>query len=297
MTETSRKLHLRGLMLSSAGIVILSPDALLLRLVGNADIWTIIFYRTLFMGGALAVGLVLHYGWRFATAFRRIGWLGLASAALLAASNFGFVGAITHTTVTNTLVFLATTPLFSAIFGWVMMGEAVRLRTWLSILAAIAGIVVIFHDSLGMGNWLGDLMALGVAFVWGLNLVVVRMAGRRDMTPLLCVSGFLAAAIAFPLSTAPGAINAHDLAVLALLGCLVLPLAFGLFIRGTHYVPAAEVALLTPIETVLGPIWVWIGVGEEPSAASLVGGAIVLAAIIVNSVLALRHPDQAVAAP
>ena len=297
MNDTSRKLHLRGLMLSTIGIVVLSPDALLLRLVGNADIWTVIFYRTLFMGGALALGLALHYGWRFGTAFRRIGWLGLASAALLAASNFGLVGAITHTTVTNTLVILATTPLFSAVFGWLMMGEKVPLRTWLSILAAIAGIVVIFHDSLAIGDWLGNLMALGVAFVWGLNLVVVRMAGRRDMTPSVCVSGFLAAAIAFPLSTAPGAIDAHDLAVLALLGCLVLPLAFGLFIRGTHYVPAAEVALLAPIETVLGPIWVWIGVGEVPSVASLVGGAIVLAAIVVNSVLALRHPDQAVAAP
>ncbi len=292
MIETSRKLHLRGLMLSAAGMVILSPDALLLRLVGNADIWTVIFYRVLFMAGALAIGLFVHYRRKFGAAFRRIGWLGLASAALLAASNFGFVGAITHTTVTNTLVILATTPLFSAVFGWLMMGEKVRPRTWLSILAAIAGIAVIFHDSLGMGNWLGDLMALGVAFVWGLNLVVVRMAGRRDMTPSLCVSGFLAAAIAFPLSAAPGAIDGHDLAVLSLLGCLVLPLAFGLFIRGTHYVPAAEVALLAPIETVLGPIWVWIGVGEAPSAASLVGGAIVLGAIIFNSVLALKHQDQ-----
>ncbi|HJO97085.1 MAG TPA: DMT family transporter, partial [Rhodospirillales bacterium] len=237
-------------MLSAAGIVILSPDALLLRLVGNTDIWTVIFYRTLFMGGALALGLLVHYRRRFIPAFRQIGWLGLVSAALLAASNFGFVGAITHTTVTNTLVILATTPLFSAVFGWLMMGEKVRLRTWLSILAAIAGIVVIFHDSLGMGSWLGDLMALGVAFVWGLNLVVVRMAGRRDMTPSLCVSGFLSAAVSFRLSSAPGAINAHDLIVLAILGCLVLPLAFGLFIRGAHYVPAAEVALLAPIETV-----------------------------------------------
>jgi drug/metabolite transporter (DMT)-like permease len=279
-------------MLSAAGIVILSPDALLLRLVGNTDIWTVIFYRTLFMGGALALGLLVHYRRRFIPAFRQIGWLGLVSAALLAASNFGFVGAITHTTVTNTLVILATTPLFSAVFGWLMMGEKVRLRTWLSILAAIAGIVVIFHDSLGMGSWLGDLMALGVAFVWGLNLVVVRMAGRRDMTPSLCVSGFLSAAVSFPLSSAPGAINAHDLIVLAILGCLVLPLAFGLFIRGAHYVPAAEVALLAPIETVLGPIWVWIGVGEVPSIASLVGGAIVLAAIFVNSILALREPSR-----
>ncbi len=292
MTQTLRNLHLRGLMLSAAGIVILSPDALLLRLVGNTDIWTVIFYRTLFMGGALALGLLVHYRRRFIPAFRQIGWLGLVSAALLAASNFGFVGAITHTTVTNTLVILATTPLFSAVFGWLMMGEKVRLRTWLSILAAIAGIVVIFHDSLGMGSWLGDLMALGVAFVWGLNLVVVRMAGRRDMTPSLCVSGFLSAAVSFPLSSAPGAINAHDLIVLAILGCLVLPLAFGLFIRGAHYVPAAEVALLAPIETVLGPIWVWIGVGEVPSIASLVGGAIVLAAIFVNSILALREPSR-----
>jgi drug/metabolite transporter (DMT)-like permease len=293
MTQTSRHLHLRGLMLSAAGIVILSPDALLLRLVGNTDIWTVIFYRTLFMGGAIALGLLVHYRQRFIPAFRQIGRLGLASAALLAASNFGFVGAITHTTVTNTLVILATTPLFSAIFGWLMMGEKVRLRTWLSILAAIAGIVVIFHESLGMGSWLGDLMALGVAFVWGLNLVVVRMAGRRDMTPSLCVSGFLSAAVSFPLSSDPGAINAHDLIVLAILGCLVLPLAFGLFIRGAHYVPAAEVALLAPIETVLGPIWVWIGVGEVPSIVSLVGGSIVLAAIVVNSILALREPHQA----
>jgi drug/metabolite transporter (DMT)-like permease len=293
MTETSRNLHLRGLMLSAAGMIILSPDALLLRLIGNADIWTVIFYRTLFMAGTVALGLMVHYRRCFLTAFRQIGWLGLASAALLAASNFGFVGAITHTTVTNTLVILATTPLFSAVFGWLVMGERVRLRTWLSILAAIAGIVVIFHDSLGVGNWLGDLMALGVAFVWGLNLVVVRMAGRRDMTPSLCVSGLLSAAISFPLSSAPGAINIHDLVVLAILGCLVLPLAFGLFIRGAHYVPAAEVALLAPIETVLGPIWVWIGVGEVPSIVSLVGGSIVLAAIVVNSVLALREPHQA----
>ncbi|MDP6786695.1 MAG: DMT family transporter [Rhodospirillales bacterium] len=297
MTETSRNLHLRGLMLSTAGMVILSPDALLLRLVGNADIWAVIFYRTLFMACTIALGLLVHYRRRFLTAFRQIGWLGLASAALLAASNFGFVGAITHTTVTNTLVILATTPLFSAVFGWLVMGEKVRLRTWLSILAAIAGIVVIFHDSLGMGNWLGDLMALGVAFVWGLNLVVVRMAGRRDMTPALCVSGFLSAAIAFPLSSDPGAINTHDLVVLAILGCLVLPLAFGLFIRGTHYVPAAEVALLAPIETVLGPIWVWIGVGEVPSVASLVGGAIVLSAILVNSILALKEAHQVEPAP
>ena len=297
MTETSRKLHLRGLMLSAAGIVILSPDALLLRLVGNADMWTVIFYRALFMGGALALGLAVHYRQRFGTALLRIGRLGLASAVLLAASNIGFVGAITHTTATNTLVILATTPLFSAVLGWLIMGEKVPPRTWLSILAAIAGVVVIFHDSLGIGNWLGDLMALGVAFVWGFNLVVVRMAGRCDMTPALAVSGFISAAVALPLAGAPAAINAHDLVVLALLGCLVLPLAFGLFIRGTHYVPAAEVALLAPIETVLGPIWVWIGVGETPSSASLLGGAIVLAAVVVNSVLALRHRDQAVSAP
>jgi drug/metabolite transporter (DMT)-like permease len=177
------------------------------------------------------------------------------------------------------------------------MGEKVPPRTWLSILAAIAGIVVIFHDSLAIDDWLGDLMALGVAFVWGLNLVVVRMAGRLDMTPALSVSGFMGAAVAFPLAAAPAAIDGHDLAVLAVLGCLVLPLAFGLFIRGTHYVPAAEVALLAPIETVLGPIWVWIGVGEVPSQASLLGGVVVLAAILVNSVLALRRRDQAVSGP
>ena len=287
MADTSRSLHVRGLALSATGVVVLSPDALFLRLVRDAGLWDVIFYRMLFLGCALAVGLGLYYRARLVEVVRGMGRADLLSAVLLAASNVGFVGAISHTTVTNALVILAATPLFSAVLGRVFIGETVPLRTWVAILVAIAGVGIVFRGSIGGGNWLGDAMALSVAFVWGLNLVVLRKAGRRDMTPALCLSGFLAALAVLPLAT-PVSVSAQDLAVLAILGCGILPVAFCLFFRGTRYMPAAEVALLALIETVLGPIWAWLGVGEVPSGAAIIGGAVVVAAIVGNSLLAMR---------
>ena len=117
--------------------------------------------------------------------------------------------------------------------------------------------------------------------------MVLRKVGRRDMTPTVCLAGFLGAAVAFPLA-APATVNSYDLAVLAALGAIVLPLALTLFISGTRYVPAAEVALMALLETVLGPIWVWLGVGEIPAVLTVVGGVIVIAAIVGNSVFALK---------
>ena len=210
MLDGSRKMHLRGLALSAVGMVVLSPDALLLRLVHDAGIWEVVFYRT-----------------------------------------------------------------------------RIAARTWISILVAIDGVAVILAQSLGGGGWRGDLMALGVAVACGLNLVIMRPAGRRDMTPAVCLSGFPAAVVALPL-IAPASVTGHDLVVLGLLGLVVLPLAFSLVFRGTHYVPAVEVALLALIETALGPLWAWIGVGETPTPGAFVGALVVVGAIVANSVLALR---------
>jgi drug/metabolite transporter (DMT)-like permease len=285
--RNERQLHRRGLMLAIAGMLILSPDALLIRLIDDADVFQIVFYRTLFMGIALALGLCAYYGRRLPHLVVAIGWRGALASLLMAASNFGFVGAMLNTSVANVLVILATIPIFGALFSWLLLGERIRRQTALAIMLAIAGVVVIVSGSLGRGGLLGDAIALGVAIMQGLNLTILRGAGDKDATLTLSAAGFLAAAAALPLAGTLS-VSAHDLGLLALLGGLVLPLALGLFIAGARYAPAPEIGLMALLETTLGPVWVWIGIGEVPPEEAFVGGALVIGAIVVNSVLSFR---------
>jgi drug/metabolite transporter (DMT)-like permease len=268
-------------------MAILSPDGLLLRLIQQAGVWDIIFYRSLFMGISLAAVLAVRYRRRVLGVVMAPGRLGLLSTLLMAGANLTFIGAITQTTVANTLVILATMPLFSAILGWALIGESVQKRTWVTIGAAAAGITVIFIDSLGGGSWVGDLLAVLTALLHGLNLVVLRRARQHDMMPALCLSGFLSALIVLPLIS-PAGVLADDFLILAFLGFILLPLSLSMFLGGTRSVPAAEVALLALVETVLGPLWVWLGVGEVPTALALLGGMIVIGALAANAVLAVR---------
>ncbi|MBT4219673.1 MAG: EamA family transporter [Rhodospirillaceae bacterium] len=279
----------RGILIAALGMVILSPDGLLLRLVEDASIWTVIFYRTTFMGLSLCLYLAFLHRSKLVQYFRHMGRAGVLSMILLATANPGFVGAIFNTSVANVLVILATLPLFGAVLGWFIIGEAVTPRTWVSILCAIVGIGIIFSGSIGGGYWVGDLLAAGTAFLQGLNLVVIRKAKERDiLLPALCLSGFLAGLVVLPMAE-PLTITGHDLAVLSILGLVIAPLALGLFLNGARHAPAAEVGLLALIETVLGPLWAWIGVGEEPATLSLIGGAVVIVAVGFNSWLGMRR--------
>lgn len=280
--------HGKGLALSAAGMVVISPDGLLIRLVQDAGTWDILFFRSLFIGLSLSLAvLVLH---RVApwTAWRRMGRSGALSTVLLAGANICFVASITQTTVANTLVLLATMPLFSAVIGWLVLRERVRPRTALAIALGFAGVVVIMSGSLGGGTLTGDAFGVGAAAFHGANLVVLRRAQGPVMLPALALSGFLAAILVLPWAQ-PLAVTGHDLAVLSVSGLIQMPLALALFLSGTRYVMAAEVALMSLIETMLGPLWAWIGVGEVPGATAILGGAVVLVAIALNSVLALRE--------
>jgi drug/metabolite transporter (DMT)-like permease len=187
---------------------------------------------------------------------------------------------------------LATLPFISAVFGWLLIRERLAGRTWAAILVSMGGIVLIFADSLGNGGSLGNAYALGTAFAHGLNLVVLRKVAPLDMTPALALSGFGAALMALPFA-APATIGAHDLGILVILGFGIVPIALALYLSGTRYITAAEVGLFALVETVLGPIWVWIGIGEVPAPITFVGGAIVIVAIVVNAVLAMRQSSRA----
>lgn len=281
-----RRAYLRGVALSALGMVVISPDGLLMRLLAWPDPWTVAFYRSGLGGVSLLILLFVQKRGRVDRLFAGLGAAGLVSAALMAVSNISFVIAITHTTVANTLLLVATLPLFSALLGRLLIGEAVRPATWAAILLAGAGVVVIFAGSVAVGGGtdglFGDLMALVAALMMSLNLVLLRRFGLGSMLGGLCLAGFLGAGVA-ALAGGANPVAGNDLLILGYMGLIMLPLAFVLFFAGTASVPAAEVALLALVETVLGPLWVWLGVGEAPAPVALAGGLLVIGAIVGNA--------------
>ena len=279
--------HRKGLALSGLGMLIISPDALLIRLIEDAGHWEIAFYRTLFMALSMTVVMVVRGRRELLGMLRRKVRPVAISALLMAGSNIAFVAAITHTSVANTLLILATVPIFGALFGWAMLRERVAPRTIVAMVVAFAGIALIV-GSPGSGELTGDLIAVAAAACLGLNIVVVRRAGSAIIVPSMAFGGTLAALITVFFADA-ASVGGRDLAILVYLGLIQLPLALGLFYAGARYLPPAEVGLMALIETVLGPLWAWAGVGERPGAITLLGGALVIAAIAGNAALALRN--------
>ncbi|MEO3433243.1 EamA family transporter [Inquilinus sp. CAU 1745] len=295
-STSTGSLYARGLLLSFTGMVVISPDGLILRTIGDAGTWDILFWRSLFMGISLSLALAVSERRNPIALWRGMGRMGWLSALALAGANLCFVAAIAQTHVANVLVILATMPLFGAVLGWLVLREAVRGRTWFAIALALAGIAIIFGGSIGGGTLSGDLTAVGCAFLHAVNLVILRRTKTPIMLPALALSGFIGAAMVLPFA-GPLGLTAHDMRWLAFSGLVQMPLALFLFLSGTRYVPAAEVALFSLVETVLGPLWVWLAIGERPGDAALIGGSIVMSAIVANSVLALkgdrRRPAEA----
>jgi len=282
--------HLKGLLLSAAGMLVISPDGMLVKMVQDADAFQIVVWRTLFTAITLIVVMGVLRGRRVVAHVRGMGRLGLAASVMMALTNISFVTAMTMTSVANTLVVLATLPLFGALLGWVLIGERVKARTWAAIALAVAGVVILLAGSVGLGggSLAGDMVALCIPLCMGLALVLLRKAGDRDTVPVVALGGLMSALLVLPWCD-PLAVTAHDMAVVAVMGCLVTPLALSLYTSGARYIPAAEVALLALIETVLGPVWAWVGVGEVPTPLTLAGGALVVVAIAGNSALALMR--------
>lgn len=291
-TPTARSLYLRGILLAFAGMMIISPDGMLLHMIETASTWDVLFWRTFGLGVTLLVILVALYRRRLPALLKAQGWPGVACAILMAIANYLFVVAMLNTSVANTLILLATMPFWSAILGLLLIGEAVRRRTWVAIIVALGGVGIIVSGSAGGGTLLGDMAALGAAVCHGLNLVVLRKAGDRDMTAALMVSGFLTAVFCLPFLE-PSSVSTRDWWVLLGLGFVILPAALTLFLAGARYAPAAEVALLSLVETVVGPIWAWVALSQVPDERAFTGGALVVAAVAGNALAGVLRRKRA----
>ena len=283
--------HAKGFVITLAGVVFLCPDALLIRLV-TADNWTIIFYRGALTAFVLTGFLGLRYRRTVAGLVRNLDVQAIAAGLLYGCGNVCFVQSINRTLVANTLIILAATPLIAAIFSRVFLHERQQRATWIAIAVVMAGIGAIFAGSVGGGRFLGDLMAIGAAIAMAGNLTALRRSRMASPLPSVVLGGLLAALISLPFA-APAAVTEMDLAVLMVLGCVVMPVSFGLIFLGPKYLPAPEVALILLLEAILGPLLVWVVSGRGTHAARvLLSGGVIVATVGLHTYVGMRRRNR-----
>lgn len=280
------RLHLIRAAFATAGALAWSVGALLIRMV-EVDAWTLLFWRSasVTLGAALYIAAVNRGG--LVRALQRAGWPMVLAGLLMAVSMCLYVNSITRTSVANTLILLATNPFMAAILAWGLLGERVSARTWGAMAVALVGMLAMLGDSIGGGSWFGDLLALGCAASFALVMVVLRRYKNQDNIPQVFMAGLWAVVLTLPVA-APASASLRDILLCAVMGVFSIGLGMLLFVKGLRYISAAEAGLLSLLESILAPLWVWLAIGEQPRPLALLGGAIVLGAVAAHAVLHAR---------
>jgi drug/metabolite transporter (DMT)-like permease len=236
--------------------------------------------RALFAVVGLLAYIAIAERGAVARAFRAIGRGGLAIAALMAISSGSFLIALNHASVANILFMQALAPLLAAVLG-MLLGEPVSRRTWLAMTIALGGVALMVGGP-GRPGALGLGLSVLMTSSFAGTLVITRHLRDVSMAPATCLSQVVVLVAAAPF-THPGTVGARDAGLLVALGVGQIGLGLVFLTIGGRLIPAAEVALITLLEVVLGPLWVWIFLSEQPSAATLAGGAIVLGAVAIQA--------------
>ncbi|MEM9063550.1 MAG: DMT family transporter [Pseudomonadota bacterium] len=286
----------RGVLLILAAGICWSLMGIGIRLMEAATAWQILFYRSIALAAFLFCVISVLSAGRPLAVIAAAGIGGMIGGLALVGAFSGAVVAIQMTTVANAMFLFAAAPFLSAILGLVILGEAVRPGTWAAMAVATVGIVIMVWDGISGGQWLGNVLALGSALAFAVFTIVLRYWKGGDMMPAVMWGGIFTALIAGAacLITGQGfAITGHDLVLAGVLGVIQVGLGLVLCTIGARTVPAAEVALLTLSEVVLGPLWVALILSEIPSTPTLIGGVILLAALALNALSGMRRRPPA----
>ena len=278
---------MKGVLLCLCGIILLSPDSLLLRLIG-ADLWTLAFWRGGLSAVGLAVAVLLMEGRQPGQQqLLRLTRQGVVVAVSFAIANLAFIFSIQNTAVANTLVIMSLSPLFAALLSFFFFREPISTGTWLAAVAIFLGLTMVFYGSLATGGVVGDLAALVTSLCVAISLVLMREHRDISMVPALAWSSGLACLAALPFAV-PASLSGTGLMLMLVLGLIVLPASLTMIGLAPRYLPAPEVSLILRLEALLAPLWVWLVLGEVPSRQTLIGGGIILATLICLSLYTIR---------
>jgi drug/metabolite transporter (DMT)-like permease len=237
--------------------------------------------RAAFAGVALLAWVAVNERGRVVEACRSVGRAGIAFAVCVAVASGAFIVALNHTTVAHVLFIQAMAPVLAALIAWVALGEPISARTGIAMAVAVTGVAIMVGGP-GGGSLLGDGLSITMALAFAISIVISRHRRDVSMGPATCLAQLFLVLVFLPFST-PGAVPGGDLLALAALGAGQIGLGLAFLTVGARLIPAAQVALITLLEVVLGPLWVWLAVNERPTTATLIGGAVVVVAVVIQA--------------
>ena len=282
-----------AVLLIASSSLLISINGFMLRSIETANEWQVIFGRQIFFTPAILLVLALRYRGQLVRMFIDAGWVGVAAGICLGLANPTVILAMTHTTIANALFTLSASPLITAVLAWIILRESISKITLIAIAAAMIGISMMLADGLGGGSIAGNLLALLCAFFFSLFVIFLRLGKDRNMLPTSVLGGAVGALVGLAGAGWDYHLSVHDGLLCLLWGGGIVTVVHFLFIQGSRYVPGAEIMLITLIEFILGPMWVWVGFGERPSTMALLGGGLVLAAVAGRAIAMMQKSNAA----
>ena len=276
----------KGTILAITGTLLITPDSLFIRLA-NLESWNLIFYRGFIPFLVVFIGLLIIYKTKLINELINNGWHGFAYACVFTITNIVFVISIENTNVANTLIMIALAPMLSAIICFIFLKENPDQKTWVAIIITTLSVIYIFYDALDSGDFLGNFLGLVCATGLAVGAVIIRSAKKVSLVPSAMLGKLMVALIALFFADQLK-LEGYDLTIIPLMCIMCVAIPFVLVTLAPRYITAAEVNLFFLLETILGPIWVWMVIHEQPSIETIIGGFVIIVTIGIHSLLALK---------
>ena len=276
----------KGSILAFVGVMFITPDSLFIRL-SKIGTWELLFYRGAIPFFFVLIGLLLFYKKNFLNALLKIGYVGIFYIISFSACNITFIISIQNTNVANTLIMVALAPMLSAILAAIFLKEPTNRNTWAAIFVTFFSVTFIFYDSIQLGNIKGDIYGFITALGLAINANLARYAKDIDLVPSAVIGKLVVAFFAF-FFVDNFYLSGMDLFIVPLMCIMCVAIPFVLVTIAPRFISAPEVNLFFLLEVILGPIWVWLIIKEQPSLQTIIGGIIIIITIALHSFLALK---------
>ena len=276
----------KGSLMAFVAVMFITPDSLFIRL-SNVETWSLVFYRGIIPFVLVFIGMILIYKLKFFNLLKSNGYYGFAYVLTFSVTNIAFVVSIQNTNVANTLIMIATAPMLSAILGSFFLKENPDKKTWVAIFITFFAALYIFYDSIKLGNFFGDILGFVAAMGLAVGAVIIRSAKKLNLVPSAVVGKLIIALFAM-LFVKDYSLNNNDTYIVPLMCVMCVAIPFVLVTIAPRFITAAEVNLFFLLETIIGPIWVWLIIKEQPTPETIVGGAIIVLTIATHSFLKLK---------
>ena len=276
----------KGSLLAFTAVMFITPDSLFIRL-SNIETWGLLFYRGAIPFVTVLLGLLMVYKTNFFKLLFSMGRPGIFYAVTFSITNITFLISIQNTNVANTLIMIAMAPMLSAVLGAIFLKENPDKKTWIAILITFLAAIYIFYDSIQLGNILGDIFGFVTALGLAIGAVIIRSAKEKNLVPSAMIGKLLVAVFALFFVKDLELINT-DIFIVPLMCILCVAIPFVLVTIAPRFITAAEVNLFFLLETIFGPIWVWLVIKEQPSLETIIGGIVIILTLAIHSSLALK---------